>query len=45
MIWLSNDIRKLKMGKKVLLKIGLEFEKLFFSLHFSAGDISPNNLF
>ena len=45
MIWLSHDIIKIKMGKRVLLKIGREFKNQFFSLHFLAGDISLNNLF
>ena len=33
------------MGKREFLKIGREFEKLIFFLHFLAGDISLNNLF
>ena len=33
------------MGKRELLKIGREFEKLIFFLHFLAGDFSLNNFF
>ena len=43
MIYLYNDIRKIKLVKRVLLKIGQEFKKLYFFMHFSAGDISLNN--
>ena len=36
---------KIKMAKSILLKISWEFEKMIFFLHFSASDISLNNLF
>ena len=44
-ILLSNDISKIKMCKRILLKIGRELEKMFFLLHFLADDISLNSLF
>ena len=36
---------KIKMAKSMLLKIRREIEKMIFFLHFSASDISLNNLF
>ena len=44
-IRLSNDIRNMKMCKRILMKINREFEKLVFFLDFWAIDISLNNLF
>ena len=37
-IRLSNDISSIEMGKIILLKINLEFEKLVFFLKFLAID-------
>ena len=43
--YLSNDISKIKMFERIFLKIGRELEILIFFLHFSANDISLNDLF
>ena len=45
MIRLSNDIRNIKMGKRILLKINWKFEKCFFFFIFLASDISLNFFF
>ena len=45
MIKLSNDISYIKMGKSILQKIKLEFEKWISSLHFLVSNILPNDFF